>query len=287
MDDLVSVIIPVYNAQDTIGSCLEAVVNCGYKNLEIICVDDGSADDSVARIERYCAQYGFIRLIREKHGGPAHARNAGVERSKGAFLFFVDSDIFIAPRAIQKLADCFRSDPALACAGGMVLPFSRVSRAEKFDDLRYRRIFGRKSKYVDYLPISNLLVSREMFLRIGGFDERFPFACEDCDFGRRLRQDGRKLLHCAQATALHVHSRNWRELLRRAFSYGQGWIYLTAKSGRTVPLQICGTVVNLVLLVPLTVVWPVSLWDLVFLYHAGYLGGKIKGIRISLAGGKT
>jgi glycosyltransferase involved in cell wall biosynthesis len=278
---LVSVIIPVYNAQATISACLNALLNAGYENLEVICIDDGSLDCGPTIIESYCARFSFIRLIREKRGGPARARNIAARAARGKYFFFVDSDIFVTPREIDILLDCL-GDPAVGCAGGRVVPFSLSNRFERFENWRYLQLFGANDGYVDYLPISNLLIPREVFSRVGEFDERYSFASEDCDFGRRMNESGFKMLHCSRATARHVHSHNRAELLRRAFAYGEGEALLSAKYGKSVAQQLRSAAAFFVLMLPLVIQFPFLLWDLALKYYFRYNLGRINGIRTCL-----
>ena len=106
----------------------------------------------------------------------------------------------------------------------------------------------------------------------------YRFACEDCDFCYRLRAVGRHVLHCAGAKAFHVHSSRRKDVLRRAFAYGYGWTYFSNRIKRSVFMQLVYWFINLVMLVPWTVVWPVYLWDIAFLYNYYYFAGKTKSI---------
>ena len=95
MGKLISVIIPVYNAEKFLKSCLDSVVNQTYKNLEIILVDDGSKDNSLEICKQYEKKDKRIKLICKKNGGAASARNLALTIAKGDYITFVDSDDFI------------------------------------------------------------------------------------------------------------------------------------------------------------------------------------------------
>lgn len=92
----VSVIIPVYNTEKYLRQCLDSVVNQTLKDIEIICVDDGSTDGSVDLINEYIKNDSRIVLISQKNQGPSVARENGVNAAKGEYVGFVDSDDFIA-----------------------------------------------------------------------------------------------------------------------------------------------------------------------------------------------
>lgn len=95
MDDLISVIIPIYNIENYIDKCVDSVINQSYSNLDIILVDDGSTDKSSLICEKWKVCDNRIRVIHKKNGGLADARNAGLEVAKGNFISFVDGDDYI------------------------------------------------------------------------------------------------------------------------------------------------------------------------------------------------
>ena len=99
----VSVIIPVYKAEPYLRDCLDSVVNQTLKEIEIICVDDGSPDNSAAIAAEYQQRYDNIKLIRQENGGPSKARNAGLDAAAGEYICFLDSDDTLEVRALEKL----------------------------------------------------------------------------------------------------------------------------------------------------------------------------------------
>jgi glycosyltransferase involved in cell wall biosynthesis len=116
-DALVSVIIPVYNLEDYIENCLNSIINQTYKNLEIICVDDGSEDSSSEKIKAMAEKDKRIVLIQQKNAGVSAARNVGMRNSHGEYLVFVDGDDYIHYQAIEILLDCAeKSGSNMICA---------------------------------------------------------------------------------------------------------------------------------------------------------------------------
>lgn len=99
----VSVIIPIYNVEAYLRQCLDSAVSQTLKNIEILCVDDGSPDNSVAIVEAYMEKYDTVKLIRKENGGLSSARNAGLDVAKGEFVYFLDSDDYIEPSMLKKL----------------------------------------------------------------------------------------------------------------------------------------------------------------------------------------
>ena len=97
-EELISVVIPVYNVKKYLKKCLETVVNQTYSNLEIILVDDGSTDGSEKICDEYATQYNNVSVIHKKNGGLSSARNAGIDVAKGKYIGFIDSDDFVDKR---------------------------------------------------------------------------------------------------------------------------------------------------------------------------------------------
>lgn len=96
MGELYSFIIPIYNTQDYIGRCLDSILNQTYKNFEIICVDDGSTDDSLSILESYEKKFSQIKVFTQKNGGVSRARNLGLQKmNEMGYVSFVDSDDWV------------------------------------------------------------------------------------------------------------------------------------------------------------------------------------------------
>ena len=99
----VSVIIPVYNAEKYLRECLDSVVNQTLKDIEIICVNDGSTDNSLKILEEYASNDNRIKIINQDNQGAGIARNNGIKQAHGYYLYFLDSDDYIEIDALKKL----------------------------------------------------------------------------------------------------------------------------------------------------------------------------------------
>ena len=100
----VSVIIPVYNTEPWLEECLESACGQTLKNIEILCINDGSTDGSLAVLRKFAERDERIVVINQENRGVAHARNVGLNRAKGKYIYFLDSDDWIAPDALEVLA---------------------------------------------------------------------------------------------------------------------------------------------------------------------------------------
>jgi len=94
-NNILSIIIPVYNNKQYIEKCLDSILSQSIKNIEIICVDDGSTDSSAVVINRYASKYPFIKVITQVNAGPGAARNRALEIASGEFITFIDSDDYL------------------------------------------------------------------------------------------------------------------------------------------------------------------------------------------------
>lgn len=101
---IISVIIPVYNTEKYLAECLDSVLSQHMNNdIEIICVNDGSTDNSFDILHRYVAEYSCIKVISQKNQGLSCARNAGLAVAKGKYIYFLDSDDMLAENALMEM----------------------------------------------------------------------------------------------------------------------------------------------------------------------------------------
>lgn len=102
-NELISVIVPVYNIEDYIEKCIESLINQTYSNLEIILVNDGSTDESGDICERYAKQDVRIVVLHKQNGGLSDARNYAMDKAKGELIAFVDGDDWIHPQMYELM----------------------------------------------------------------------------------------------------------------------------------------------------------------------------------------
>lgn len=112
MNDVISVIMPVYNVAAYLPECLDSVLNQDHRNLELILVDDGSRDESGRICEAYAAKDSRVRVIHQKNGGAAAAKNAGLRIASGDYLSFVDSDDYLQPNVYGYMVEVLRQTGA-------------------------------------------------------------------------------------------------------------------------------------------------------------------------------
>jgi glycosyltransferase involved in cell wall biosynthesis len=126
---LISIIVPVYNAEKYLGACIESITSQTYKNLEIILIDDGSSDNSGKICDDYAEKDNRIRVIHKENGGVSKARNDGLKLVSGEYIGFVDSDDTISPKMFESLFKNLSENSAdiAVCDYEMVYADRRVS----------------------------------------------------------------------------------------------------------------------------------------------------------------
>ncbi|MBQ8944058.1 MAG: glycosyltransferase [Clostridia bacterium] len=133
--DLISVIIPVYNVEKYLDTCVESVVGQTYKNLEIILVDDGSTDNCPAMCDTWASRDPRVKVIHKQNGGQGEARNIGIQAATGAYIGFVDSDDLISNCMYEHLLNLLKEHNAdfVQCAMQKFVchPFNFTQAKEK------------------------------------------------------------------------------------------------------------------------------------------------------------
>ena len=120
-EPLVSVIVPVYQVEKYLDKCVKSIVAQSYKNLEIILVDDGSPDNCPAMCDEWTKKDSRIKVIHKQNGGLSSARNAGLDACTGEYIYFLDSDDYIAENCIEMLFNTIISDGSDMCVGNIML----------------------------------------------------------------------------------------------------------------------------------------------------------------------
>ena len=118
---LISVVIPIYNAEDTLRECVQSVLRQSYPDYELILVDDGSSDNSSTICDEY-ANLVNVTIIHQQNKGRTAARHEGVKNAKGAWIAFVDSDDQLEPHALEKFSERIDEQTDIIFSNGLSLP---------------------------------------------------------------------------------------------------------------------------------------------------------------------
>lgn len=216
-----SVIICVYNRGMQVQACLASLLAMAYQDFEIVLVDDGSTDDTAARLETFRKDHPQARvtITRCPHNlGVSGARNVGIDAARGDLVFFTDSDCVVGPGWLGAMVRAF-DDPAIAAAAGLVYDASPRTWADRAYAGSCR--IGQAKVQARGLVGNNMGFRREVAARFR-FDPALSYYCDDDDMARRLSHDGFRIAFVPEALVHHNHHLNFWQYLRMAHRQGQG-----------------------------------------------------------------
>jgi Glycosyl transferase family 2 len=181
----VSIIIPAYNAADTLAETIEAILAQTYPHWEAIVVDDGSTDDTARIAQAFAAQDDRIRLISQPNGNVCVARNTGIQAAQFDWLLFNDADDWIAPTHLEKMTAVLAGDKtldAVHCGWQRVAIDGTIGAAKYPPDCA--DMFPELARYCTF-HVNTCIVRKVLVEAVGGFDVRV-LSCEDWDLWQRI-----------------------------------------------------------------------------------------------------
>jgi GT2 family glycosyltransferase len=209
-DRHLSVIIPVHNGAHTLRPCLSAVAGSDYAGAEVIVVDDGSTDDSRAVARAFPCR--LITLARNM--GPAAARNRGAAAARGGLLFFLDSDIVVERDTLSRVVAAFGRDPTVAA---LFCSYGSTTVPRDFCSV-YKNLLHHYTHQIAATEAATFCggfgaIRRDLFLAMGGFDERQRWL-EDVELGYRLHRAGHRILLAKEIQLTHLKRYSLLGLIR-------------------------------------------------------------------------
>jgi glycosyltransferase involved in cell wall biosynthesis len=221
---MVSFVVPAWNEEVHLARCLRSINSQVLPRLvssvEVIVVDNESSDDTRGVAERAGA-----RVASVAPGRASRARNAGARAATGEWLAFVDADCELPGDWLSRCVGHFGEQRVVAVGAAMRAPAAGASWVERcWYAIAHSQAATAPSR-VRWLPGFNLLVRRDAFERVHGFDEQLV-TCEDCDFSYRLHDLGELVFDPAPAVAHHGESQTLWQLFRREAWRSQGNLHL-------------------------------------------------------------
>ena len=220
MNNRISIIIPCYNSEQTIGVCLQSIFRSEYKNYEVIVIDDFSSDNS-----RVIAEQFPCRLISlPKQLGAGYARNKGAEAASGDILFFTDADCVLREDTLRIVVDTMVAVGKNVMVGGT---YSRQSYDKSFFS-RFQSLFIHyaETKHIDspdYIATHALAMHSSLFHQYDGFNNREYPILEDVEYSHRLRRQGVKLLMKPQLQVQHIFNFSFLRSMTNALRKTRYW----------------------------------------------------------------
>ena len=213
-----SVIIPSYNAEKTLGDCLEGLEHqsVARDEYEVIVVDDGSIDGTSRTAKGFDVKYIF-----QANQGPASARNTGAHAARGDIILYTDADCIPDYRWVEEMVRPFNDPGVIAVKGAyrtsqsqLVARFAQAEFEDRYD-------FLQSKTSIDMVDTYSAGFRKKIFQAMGGFDEGFPVANnEDTELSYRLASQGHKLVFNPRAIVYHFHPDTLMRYLRIKFKRG-------------------------------------------------------------------
>ncbi len=211
---LISVIIPTFNSALYIEETLNSVFSQGWRDLEVIVMDDGSTDNTISILNRLAEQESRLRVFQQPNGKPAKARNNAIRLAKGEWIAFMDSDDIWLPGKLEyQVTETIKFNADLSFTNGYICLNNNMNLRDylfKVEEKVYEgdegvQLFHKQNR----IPTSSVIVKAEVF-KIHGFMPEYPeypMYCEDYLFWTRLLDKGCKFVGLEQPLLLYrVHS---------------------------------------------------------------------------------
>ena len=258
---MLSIIIVSFNTHALLRQCLRSIYeNQGLLDIEIIVVDNASADQSVEMID---TEFPSVKLVANaENRGFAAANNQGIAASKGQYLLILNPDTIILPDSLQRLVTCMDDHPE----AGVVGP-EQVSKdgSPQFVQTRFPSVWNyvvwasglgrwpyefakrgvghygipQEIRYVDWVAGSAMLVRREVVNQVGGFDESLFLLSEDVDWCYRIKAAGWQIAYLPHVTIVHYGGKSMtKDWMRRVVNTHQARLYFVHKHYGTIQFGI-------------------------------------------------
>ena len=203
---LVSIIIVNFNGKHHLEKCLASIININYKNYEVILVDNNSTDTSIEYVKNTYPKITIIKL--NDNYGFAEPNNIGAKNAKGEFLLFLNNDTEVNSNFVGEMVKVLEHDPKIAiCQSLLLKPNGQVDSSGDFIDT-LGRAYSSKDKVNEVRKIlsargASMMVRKNSFWELGGFDKKFFASFEDVDLGWRAWIWGYKIVLVPNSIVFH------------------------------------------------------------------------------------
>jgi cellulose synthase/poly-beta-1,6-N-acetylglucosamine synthase-like glycosyltransferase len=222
----ISIVIPTYNAEMTIGPLLDSLLKLDYPDYEIIVVNDGSEDGTKAIVGQY-----QVKLLNQANRGASAARDVGLRAATGEIVAYVDSDVAVTQDWLRRLVEPFQDSHIGATTGRTVFLRNEMCTSWVRSMDIERRNAGRK-EYTRLANGPNSAFRKSVLLEVGGFDPHWYHA-EDTEVSYLVWRQGYKIRYVPEAVVHHVPEEDWRNFLRKRYRDAKAFTRMLAKYPRT------------------------------------------------------
>lgn len=215
-DELISIIVPVYNVENYLSKCVKSLLNQTYSKYEIILIDDGSSDESGKLCDWWAEKSKIIKVFHKKNGGLSSARNFGIDKSTGKYLSFIDSDDYVEPNFLDALYNNMKkyNSNISICSNYYTYKNKDIKRKNHGLELKldFYDAFVNMNRGCDFdMAIWNKLYKRELFdqirFPIDKLSEDYFVMCKLFYFGKSISFTPLHLYHYVQRNNSITHSK--------------------------------------------------------------------------------
>lgn len=206
MNSKISIIIVNYNGKHLLKECFKSLQNIIYDNYEVIVVDNNSTDESIEFLETQYPSTIILKL--EKNFGFAYPNNMGAKIANGEFLLFLNNDTIVKPDTLNELVNVFHNDPQIGIAQSLLLhQDGEVDSSGDFID-KNGVSFSSHERSVQVKEILSakaaaMMIKKDLYFQLNGFDEKFYATFEDVDLGWRCWILGHKVVLAPSSIVYH------------------------------------------------------------------------------------
>jgi cellulose synthase/poly-beta-1,6-N-acetylglucosamine synthase-like glycosyltransferase len=226
---LISVVIPFYNAQNTISLCLKALTEQIVPAYEIILVNNRSTDKSTNIVRTFREELPDLKitLLEEYRPGPSAARNMGFKEANGDVIAFTDADCVPDQNWLKEIRDTF-TDSEVGAVSGRIVGFKPETTVDRFHTMFTMQAFPQSQIFTEFtlsrggFPTANLAVRKDVLDQISGFNEAMKIYSEDYDLCARIYGAGFSIRYTTDAVVYHQHRATLKGTWKQSFGFGTG-----------------------------------------------------------------
>jgi glycosyltransferase involved in cell wall biosynthesis len=222
----VSIIVPVYNGERTIGACVESIFALSFprNDVELLLIDNASSDSTSTILDAYRDR---AIILNETKRGPASARNRGLLQATGDIVAFTDADCVVHGDWLSRIIEPLR-DPVVGIVGGTILARTPCNAVAEFGERIHDHRMAIEYYSPPYAITMNWASRRSVLEKVGPFDEEL-LRCEDCDLAYRIVGAGYRIVHEPAAVVYHRNEQSLAGLIAEGYAHGYHSIPLLKK----------------------------------------------------------
>jgi len=239
----ISIVVAVRNEINHIEKCIRSLFEQDFDGKYEVIVVDGMSDDGTYKLlEKLQKKYNFI-LLRNPKINAAAGRNIGIKKAKGKLIAFIDGDAYAYKDWLSNIRKTFEKTDAIGVGGPDLLPqdaghkakaiglvmTSPLARGGKFNPSTQHTLME-EEKYVDHIPTCNLCLKREVFDKLGLFDENFVKG-QDLELSYRIRKRGYKLFYSPSIRVLHYRKQSIKSFAKQIYKWAKAKVMIIRKYG--------------------------------------------------------